>query len=210
MKSIRFLLAAALCFTTAPLLAETEPPPAPPAPVGQTTLTPPASAPAPAPAPAPAATAPAPVARKEETDIKIRSGFFANLFPGGKNAISKEQAADEILRLRAENDDLRTQLAAAQDELEAIAEDWPAIREALLAGKTDAPVLQKPLGQQVVQATAAAAASAAANAGHDPAKLPGPKSAPSAATTTPDKPVTPATALQAHFAAKGWTQPGLT
>lgn len=162
-------VSSALLFTPALAPAEDAPPP----PVGQTALTQPA--PAAPQTPAPAATVPV-VARKEETEVKIRSGFFAGLFPS-KGAISIEQAADELSKLRAENDDLRKQLADAQTELKAISDDWPAIREALLAGKADAPVLQKPLGQQAMQATAAAVAANAASTGHDPKRLPGPGAA---------------------------------
>lgn len=181
-------------------------PATPPAPIGQTALTP-----APPQTPAPAPTAPsaaAPVARKEEEEVKIRSGFFAGLFPG--KSISKEQAADEITRLRAENADLRKQLDAANTELQAIAADWPAIREALMAGKPDAPVLQKPLGQQVMQATAAAAAAEAGKPGHNPAQLPGPGAAKpegKAAESTGDK--KGHQLIAGHFAAQGWQQPGL-
>lgn len=146
----------------------------PPAPIGQAALTP-AAPQTPAPAPS-APSAAAPVARKEETEVKIRSGFFAGLFPAA-GAITVEQAAGELGKLRAENADLRSQLDAAQTELKAIAEDWPAIREALISGKPDAPALQTPLGQQVMQATAAAAAAEAAKTGHHPAQLPGPGAA---------------------------------
>lgn len=180
------LFTLALC---APAFSEDSPPPAP---VGQTALTPPAPVAPQTPAPAPLAANPA-VARKEETEVKIRSGFFSGLFPD-KSAITKEQAADEITKLRADNETLRTQHAAAQNELKAIEEDWPAIREALMAGKADAPVLQKPLGQQVMQATTAAAAGQIAATGHDPKKLPGPGATPPAATGNPNAPAKQASA----------------
>lgn len=170
------LLTALAALACCPPALANDPPAAPPAPVGQSVLTPPPAAPAAPQTPAPTANTPAPVARKEETEVKIRSGFFNGLF-ADKGALTKEQAADEITKLRADNEALRKQLAEAQNELSAIAADWPAIREALLQGKPDAPVLQTPLGQQAAQAAAAAAAAQVAGAGHDPKKMPGPGAA---------------------------------
>lgn len=137
MKFLTFITLLTLTLFSLPAHAEGSAAP-PPAPVGQPTLT--QDTPTPAP-PAPAASVPAPIARKEETEVSIRSGFFSSLFPA-KGSITPGQAADEITRLRAENDDLRKQLTDAQSELKAIAEDWPAIRDALTAGKADAPALQ--------------------------------------------------------------------
>jgi len=173
MKLHTFLTLLTLTIFSLPAHAEGTAAP-PPAPVGQPTLT--QDTPPPAP-PAPAASAPAPVARKEETEVNIRSGFFSSLFPA-KGSITPGQAADEITRLRAENDDLRRQLTDAQSELKAIAEDWPAIRDALTAGKADAPALQTDLGKKVAAVTMhTAAAQVHAATGHDPKKLPGPGSA---------------------------------
>ena len=161
------LVTLALCAPSA--FAEDSPPPAP---VGQIALTQPAPAAPQTPAPAPVAANPV-VARKEETEVKIRSGFFAGLFPD-KNAITKVQAADEITKLRADNESLRTQLTEAQNELKAIAEDWPAIEAALAQGTATAPVLQTPLGQKVADLSMKTAAQQMAATGHDPKKLPGP------------------------------------
>jgi len=111
MKFLTLITLLTLTLFSLPAHAEgTAAPPPAPAPVGQPTLT---QDPPPAP-PAPAASAPAAIARKEATEVSIRSGFFSNLFPA-KGSITPGQAADEITRLRAELDEAKRKLESVRN-----------------------------------------------------------------------------------------------
>lgn len=142
-----------------------------------------------------------------------RQGFFSSLF-GGK-ARKQSAAAEETNKalaaenaaLKEENKELKA--AAAQFDRE-----WPAIETAITAGQSDAPALQSPFGQKIATLVASGVTASLARSGHDPKKLPGPGADAPDTGKNSTPPVSGPSAAAAgsfasHWAAKGWTPPGL-
>lgn len=235
------ILTAALAFVALAGFSRAEDAPAAPA-----APAPVATAPAPAPAPPPAPVAgniPTP-ARKEETEVTASAedsggGIFARFFGTGKKK-ADPAASQELDAIRHQAESLQAQLTAAQTEAaafkarltavetenatlkaqaSAFEAELPAIEAALAAGDSTAPALQTPFGARCASMVLHGITAAHTRAGHDPAKLPGPGSAPpdtgkdqpSAALPLmdPGNPRAAAAGYSAHWKGKGWTPPGL-
>lgn len=206
MKLPALLFAILLCLGLPAVADDTPPAPAPPAPQNEPNPS------------APAGSDKQP-ARKEEDEEEKRTGLFGDLF--GK------KSRKEADKLKAESDDLAKRMESLENENKRLAkenedltsqvnafnEQWPQIEASLISGDESAEALSTAFGEKIKAAVSKAVTRAHARSGHNPLKLPG------KGADKPEPPKTegeksniagkPGEHFAAHWAAKGWTPPGL-